>query len=189
MCDNHTYTPRVPIGWVSVSRLTLSWCDWHMMKEEAGGEELKRKHGAWKHTKSKHALQVLKRETRVRRSVENNSQFNKLSATGWRKTPACVFSFNLLEDLCQQWKMNQTGFQAERSLLISLVSIRGAVVVGKGLLICTGTAVHKPKNNPQSAVHCEQSTLIAAEQPSGGNLPKLLNIFTRKSPGRRRTNE
>lgn len=60
MCDSHTYTRSVPIGWASVSRLTLSWCDWHMMKDGAGGEELKRKRGAGKHTKSKHALQELK---------------------------------------------------------------------------------------------------------------------------------
>ncbi len=54
--------------------------------------------------------------------------------------------------------------------------------VGKGLVMCTGTAVLKPKNNPQSVVHCEQNTPITEEQPSGGNLPKLLNRFTRKIP-------
>lgn len=53
---------------------------------------------------------------------------------------------------------------------------------GKGLIICTGTAAVKPKNNPQSVVRCEQSTPSAADCPSGGkNLPKLLNRFTHKN--------
>lgn len=52
--------------------------------------------------------------------------------------------------------------------------------VGKGLVVCTKTAVQKTKNNPQSVVHCEQNTPITEEQPSGGNLPKLPKGFTRK---------
>lgn len=58
------------------------------------------------------------------------------------------------------------------SLLISLVSVGTAV--GKGLIICTGTAVLKPKNNPQSVVHRKQSTPIGAEQPSGGKPAKTV---------------
>lgn len=77
-------------------------------------------------------------------------------------------------------------------MFLLIVSVRS--VAGKGPVICTRTAVLKPKNNPQSAVHCEQSVPIATEQPSGGKPAKtvewthMLNLRT-SIPDRRGTNK
>lgn len=142
-----------------------------MMKEAAWGEELKRKRDAWKRTQSKHAPRVWKWETRGQaicgkqetfsNRLNRNSGLLKLQRGSMLKKPKPGFRLN--------------GFLS-LSLLASLVSIWSAV--GEGLVICTGTAVLKPKNNPQSAVHCEQSAPVAVEQPSGGNLPKVSSRFT-----------
>lgn len=70
--------------------------------------------------------------------------------------------------------------QAEYKLEF-LQTPRHRSAAGTGRVICTGTAVLKPKNNPQSVVHHQQSALNAAEPARlGGTCQMLFNRFTHK---------
>lgn len=70
----------------------------------------------------------------------------------------------LITNAAKAQKPDQTGV----ILNVFLIPAHLCSAAGKGLIICTGTAAVKPKNNPQSVVRCEQSTPSAADCPSGG---------------------